>query len=201
MLPTPRAPQLPRLLHLPSLYPLPPAIGPTPPEGGGRGALLAWDIVNQKERWRAPVGGGIGGGTVSTAGNLVFQVVPDGRLMAYSADKGDSFSKYRPTSVEAWPRRSRTCSTATVCRVHGRSRRALLRTSSRSPSSCWQRCFARSPGGRTRACWSATGASSRCPSPRIRRRRSSATPKLLVFVLDGNAPLPAAPAPPAQPAK
>jgi len=73
----------------PKPLPAPPAIGPAPPEGGGRGALLAWDVVNQKERWRAPVGGGIGGGTVSTGGNLVFQVVPDGRLMAYSADKGD----------------------------------------------------------------------------------------------------------------
>jgi quinohemoprotein ethanol dehydrogenase len=69
--------------------PPPPAIGPIPPEGGNQGALLAWDIVAQKERWRAPVGGGSGGGTVSTAGNLVIQVVPDGRLMAYTADKGD----------------------------------------------------------------------------------------------------------------
>jgi quinohemoprotein ethanol dehydrogenase len=51
--------------------------------------LLAWDPVNQKERWRAPAGGGSGGGTVATGGNLVFQVVPDGRLMAYTADKGE----------------------------------------------------------------------------------------------------------------
>ena len=51
--------------------------------------LLAWDPVNQKERWRAPAGGASGGGTVSTAGNLVIQVVPDGRLMAYTADKGE----------------------------------------------------------------------------------------------------------------
>jgi quinohemoprotein ethanol dehydrogenase len=36
-----------------------------------------------------PGGGGIGGGTVSTAGNLVFQVINDGRLMAYSADRGE----------------------------------------------------------------------------------------------------------------
>jgi quinohemoprotein ethanol dehydrogenase len=50
---------------------------------------LAWDPVNQKERWRAPAGGGSGGGTVATGGNLVFQVVPDGRLMAYTADKGE----------------------------------------------------------------------------------------------------------------
>ncbi|PWU02669.1 MAG: PQQ-dependent dehydrogenase, methanol/ethanol family [Terriglobia bacterium] len=68
--------------------PSPPAIGPAPVEGQ-RGILLAWDPVTQKERWRAPGGGGIGGGTVSTAGNLVLQVIPDGRLVAYSADKGE----------------------------------------------------------------------------------------------------------------
>ena len=68
--------------------PSPPAIGPAP-IAGQRGALIAWDPVAQKERWRMPGGGGIGGGTVSTAGNLVFQVLPDGHLMAYSADKGE----------------------------------------------------------------------------------------------------------------
>ena len=68
--------------------PAPPAIGPEPPEGL-RGMLVAWDPVTQKERWRVPGGGAIGGGTVSTAGNLVFQVLQDGRLFAYSADKGE----------------------------------------------------------------------------------------------------------------
>jgi len=67
----------------------PPAIGPEPKEGERGGALIAWDPVTQKERWRNPGGGGIGGGTVTTAGNLVFQVIPDGRLVAYSADKGE----------------------------------------------------------------------------------------------------------------
>lgn len=65
-----------------------PAIGPPVPEGQ-RGMLVAWDPITQKERWRMPGGGGIGGGTVTTAGNLVLQVVNDGRLMAYSADKGE----------------------------------------------------------------------------------------------------------------
>ena len=50
---------------------------------------MAWDPTTQKERWRAPGGGGIGGGTVTTAGNLVFQVIPDGRLVAYRADTGE----------------------------------------------------------------------------------------------------------------
>ena len=50
--------------------------------------MVAWDPVTQTERWRVADGGSTGGGTVTTAGNLVFQVVPDGRLVAYSADKG-----------------------------------------------------------------------------------------------------------------
>jgi len=65
-----------------------PFIGPEP-TADGRGALLAWDPVAQKMRWRQPGGGAIGGGTLSTAGNLVFQSVNDGRLFAYSADKGE----------------------------------------------------------------------------------------------------------------
>ena len=51
--------------------------------------LIAWDVVTQKEKWRAMGGGSIGGGTVTTAGNLVFQSLGNGRLRAYSADKGE----------------------------------------------------------------------------------------------------------------
>ena len=65
-----------------------PFLGPEP-LGKERGVLEAWDPVNQKLVWRTPGGGGIGGGTVTTAGNLVFQVINDGRLLAYSADKGE----------------------------------------------------------------------------------------------------------------
>jgi quinohemoprotein ethanol dehydrogenase len=67
---------------------VPPAIGPQPLEGQ-RGVLQAWDPVNQKLVWRVPGGGGIGGGTLTTAGNLVFQVIIDGRFMVYTADKGE----------------------------------------------------------------------------------------------------------------
>lgn len=70
------------------ILPAPPAIGPKPLEGQ-RGALIAWDPVTQTQKWVAPGGGSIGGGTVTTSGNLVFQVLPDGHLMAYSADKGE----------------------------------------------------------------------------------------------------------------
>ena len=51
--------------------------------------LSAWDPATQKERWFAPGGGSNGGGALATAGNLVFQALNDGRLVAYSADKGE----------------------------------------------------------------------------------------------------------------
>jgi len=69
--------------------PAPPTTGPEPMEGPVKGALVAWDPVTQQMKWRMPGGGGIGGGTLTTAGNLVFQTINDGRLMAYSADKGE----------------------------------------------------------------------------------------------------------------
>lgn len=53
------------------------------------GFLLAWDPVNQKERWRVPYTSFWNGGTLTTAGNLVFQGTADGRFAAYSADKGE----------------------------------------------------------------------------------------------------------------
>ncbi len=66
---------------------VPPMVGPS--DGARGGFLLAWDPVNQRERWRREGGGASGGGTLTTAGNLVLQVVPDGRLLAYSADTGE----------------------------------------------------------------------------------------------------------------
>jgi len=72
--------------------PVLPLIGPAPAEEGGRGQLRAWDPVTQTKRWDAPVGAGIGGGTVSTAGNLVLQVTAQGHLIAYSADKGEKLA-------------------------------------------------------------------------------------------------------------
>jgi quinohemoprotein ethanol dehydrogenase len=66
-----------------------PAIGPEPLPGGNVSTLVAYDPVKQQIRWRLPVGNSRFGGTLSTATNLLFQVAPDGRLIAYSADKGD----------------------------------------------------------------------------------------------------------------
>jgi quinohemoprotein ethanol dehydrogenase len=68
-----------------------PVVGPLVAAGtpSRAGFLVAWDPVAQKERWRAPGGGNFPGGVVTTAANLVLQVVPDGRLVAYTADKGE----------------------------------------------------------------------------------------------------------------
>jgi PQQ-dependent dehydrogenase (methanol/ethanol family) len=64
-----------------------PMIGPT-----GRGSILiAWNPVTQKEAWRGPGGSSGGfnsGGTLSTAGKLVFTNV-NNRLYAFKADTGE----------------------------------------------------------------------------------------------------------------
>jgi len=52
------------------------------------GKLQAWDPVRQKEVWSVPYAQIANGGTLATAGNLVFQGTHDGRLRAYAADSG-----------------------------------------------------------------------------------------------------------------
>jgi quinohemoprotein ethanol dehydrogenase len=79
-----------------------PAIGPTAPEGV-RAGLQAWDPVKQRLVWRADGGGGIGGGTVTTGGNLVFQVINDGHFAAYSADKGEKLYELQITRTGMAP--------------------------------------------------------------------------------------------------
>jgi quinohemoprotein ethanol dehydrogenase len=61
----------------------------TGPEVGAASSLLAWDPVAGKPRWRVKHQGATGGGTLTTAGNLLFQGLSDGRLVAYTADKGE----------------------------------------------------------------------------------------------------------------
>jgi glucose dehydrogenase len=53
------------------------------------GILSAWDPATQKERWFALGGGQTGGGTLSLASNLVIQTMSNGRLKAFTADKGE----------------------------------------------------------------------------------------------------------------
>jgi quinohemoprotein ethanol dehydrogenase len=56
-------------------------------EGAG-GWLTAWDPVTQKEKWRSREGNA-SAGTMSTAGNLVFQGTAPRNLTAFRADTGE----------------------------------------------------------------------------------------------------------------
>ncbi|WP_409035089.1 PQQ-dependent dehydrogenase, methanol/ethanol family [Pseudomonas sp. BIGb0278] len=52
------------------------------------GKLIAWDPVKQAPAWEVPYITIFNGGTLSTAGNLVFEGSADGRVIAYAADDG-----------------------------------------------------------------------------------------------------------------
>jgi PQQ-dependent dehydrogenase (methanol/ethanol family) len=54
-----------------------------------KGSLLAWDPIKQVERWRRDIGPPYEGGTLSTAGNLVFEGTTKGELLAFRADNGE----------------------------------------------------------------------------------------------------------------
>ncbi len=65
--------------------------GNAPPEvklPQGWSALLAWNPQTQKEAWRVPLPGLVQGGTLATAGGLVFQGNVLGKLVAYDAKNG-----------------------------------------------------------------------------------------------------------------
>ena len=53
-----------------------------------QGMLLAWDPAQQKEAWRAAQPLFENGGTLATAGGLVFQGTADDKLIAYDARNG-----------------------------------------------------------------------------------------------------------------
>ncbi len=63
-------------------------INATPPKSKPYGRLIAWDPVKQKEVWRKEYVSPWNGGTLSTAGNLVFHGTADGRFIAYHAKTG-----------------------------------------------------------------------------------------------------------------
>ena len=52
------------------------------------GRLLAWDPVKQQAAWQAEHVSPWNGGTLTTAGNLVFQGTADGRFLAFDATTG-----------------------------------------------------------------------------------------------------------------
>lgn len=62
------------------------------------GRLVAWDPMEQKEVWRVQHSGSWNGGTLTTAGNLVFQGTADAKFKAYSADRGEALWEF-PTQT------------------------------------------------------------------------------------------------------
>jgi quinohemoprotein ethanol dehydrogenase len=55
----------------------------------GTGALLAWDPEAQKQRWKVRYDTFWNGGTLASAGNLVFQGTGRGQFIAYRASSGE----------------------------------------------------------------------------------------------------------------
>ncbi len=58
------------------------------------GALIAWDPVLQKPRWKMMRPFMWNGGTLATAGNLVFQGTADGYIFAHDAETGKQLWKF-----------------------------------------------------------------------------------------------------------
>jgi len=57
--------------------------------GDGKGSLVAWDPVEQRQAWKVQHSTLWNGGALSTAGDLVFQGTADGWFSAYDANKGN----------------------------------------------------------------------------------------------------------------
>jgi alcohol dehydrogenase (cytochrome c)/quinohemoprotein ethanol dehydrogenase len=69
-----------------------------------KGALIAWDPVAKKERWRVSFEGPWNGGVLATGGGLVFQGNATGQFVAYSAkDGGKLWSFPAQTGIVAAP--------------------------------------------------------------------------------------------------
>jgi len=66
--------------------------GDAPPDAG-TSSLKAWDPVAQRLVWERPLPGAWNAGTLTTAGNLVFQGRADGEFVAYRASTGDEVWK------------------------------------------------------------------------------------------------------------
>ena len=64
--------------------------------------MIAWDPITAKERWRGLSAGFNQGGTLATAGNLVFASV-NNRLIAYKADTGEQLLDIQPGLSQMGP--------------------------------------------------------------------------------------------------
>jgi quinohemoprotein ethanol dehydrogenase len=66
--------------------------------------LLAWDPERQQEKWRVPHATYWNGGTLTTAGNLVFQGTAGGDFVAYRATNGEKlWQSWVPNGIVAAP--------------------------------------------------------------------------------------------------
>jgi alcohol dehydrogenase (cytochrome c)/quinohemoprotein ethanol dehydrogenase len=69
-----------------------------------KGKLVAWDPLQQKQAWVVERPGPWNGGTLSTAGNLVFEGTAGGNFEAYRADTGEKLWSFAAqTGVMAGP--------------------------------------------------------------------------------------------------
>jgi quinohemoprotein ethanol dehydrogenase len=69
-----------------------------------KGRLLAWDPIARKPRWTVEYGNYWNGGTLATAGNLVFQGTASGDFYAYRASDGQKlWSSWAGTGIVAPP--------------------------------------------------------------------------------------------------
>jgi quinohemoprotein ethanol dehydrogenase len=69
-----------------------------------KGRLVAWNPLEQKEAWGIERPGPWNGGTLATAGNLVFEGTAAGRFEAYRADNGEKLWSFdAQTGVMAGP--------------------------------------------------------------------------------------------------
>ena len=69
-----------------------------------KGRLIAWDPVARKPKWTVEYGAYWNGGTLATAGNLVFQGTAAGDFIAYNASTGEKlWSAYAGTGIVAPP--------------------------------------------------------------------------------------------------
>ena len=76
-----------------AMYPRDPAVVKAA-TAGATGLLVAWDPVANKPRWTVKYPTPWNGGTMTTAGNLVFQGTALGEFRAYAADTGKQLFAY-----------------------------------------------------------------------------------------------------------
>jgi quinohemoprotein ethanol dehydrogenase len=79
-------------------------VNAVPPKSKPFGRLIAWDPVKQAQVWKQDYASPWNGGTLTTAGNLVFQGTADGRFVAYNAKTGEKlWESSTGTGVVAGP--------------------------------------------------------------------------------------------------